>query len=336
MFLDLDTFSANILAPIMIIFGQFGNLFGLIVMSKKKLKKIGPQITYMAIFIIDWISFILIIQPYLLYSFNINVTLFSNLACKSYWYFTYAFATISPMLNVYISIERFISLAYPTKKYILLKNKIQSAYIIILTLFNLVLYMPIGIYFDLVDESNQTVCNFVDDFWLVTYGYLDLINRVIIPSLLMIIFSLLVIRTIFKSRNRVSNNNSHVNYKTFKKDVRFALLSILLNIFYILFSLPVSILYLFSNYWLNPLYIFFSFLYYLAYSANFYLIFSVNSLFRQEFYSLFIGSNIQKQQQQQQQQDAIRTNRKTNNNITFGARDEFSLEYCRNNNTLNR
>ncbi len=88
------------------------------------------------------------------------------------------------MLNVYISIERFISLAYPTRKYILLKGKFQLAYIIALTLFNLGVYMPIGIYFDLVDESNQTVCNFVDDFWLVTYGYLDLINRVIIRSLL--------------------------------------------------------------------------------------------------------------------------------------------------------
>ena len=231
MLFNLDTFSANILAPIIIVLGQFGNLFGLIVISRKKLKKIGPQITYIAIFTFDWISFILIFQPYLLYSFNINVTLFSSLACKSYWYFTYAFATISPMLNVYISIERFISLAYPSNKYILLKDRIQLAYIIVLTLFNIVLYMPIGIYFDLVYyESNQTVCNFVDDLWLVTYGYLDLINRVIIPSLLMIIFSILIIKTIFKSRNRVSNNiqvNNNNNNQTFKKDVRFALLSIL-------------------------------------------------------------------------------------------------------------
>ena len=334
MLFNLDTFSANILAPIIIVLGQFGNLFGLLVMSKKKLKKIGPQITYIAIFTFDWISFILIFQPYLLYSFNMNVTLFSSLACKSYWYFTYAFATISPMLNVYISIERFISLAYPSKKHILLKDKIQLAYIITLTLFNLGLYMPIGVYFDLVDESNQTVCNFVDEYWLVTYGYLDLINRVIVPSLLMIIFSLLIIKTIFESRNRVSNN-SQVNNQTFKKDVRFALLSILLNIFYILFSLPVSILYLFSNYWLNPLYVFFSFVYYLAYSANFYLIFSVNSLFRQEFYSLFIGSKI-RQQHQQQQQNVIRTYIQSNNNITYGAREEYSLEYRRNKNTLNR
>ena len=100
------------------------------------------------------------------------------------------------------------------------------------------------------------------------------------------------------------------------------------------FCICLSILYLFSNYWLNPLYVFFSFVYYLAYSANFYLIFSVNSLFRQEFYSLFIGSKIR--QQQQQQQNVIRTYRQSNNNITYGAREEYSLEYRRNKNTLNR
>ena len=59
--------------------------------------------------------------------------------------------------------------------------------------------MPIGIYFDLVTVYNQTVCDFVDVYWLNTCGYVNLINRVIIPSLLMIIFSILVIRSIYVS-----------------------------------------------------------------------------------------------------------------------------------------
>jgi len=116
MFFNLDTFSAIIFAPILIIFGLFGNLFGLIVISKKKLKKIGPQTSYIAMFIFDWINFVTIFKPFLQYGLNINITTFGSLACKSYWYISYAFATISPMLNVYISIERFISIAYPSLK----------------------------------------------------------------------------------------------------------------------------------------------------------------------------------------------------------------------------
>ncbi len=84
MFFNLDTFSAIIFAPILIIFGLFGNLFGLIVISKKKLKKIGPQISYIAIFIFDWINFLTIFKPFLQYGLNINITTFGSLACKSY------------------------------------------------------------------------------------------------------------------------------------------------------------------------------------------------------------------------------------------------------------
>jgi hypothetical protein len=234
------------------------------------------------------------------------------------------------MLNVYISIERFISIAYPSKKYILLKDNIQLAYMIILTLFNLGLYVPIGIYFDVLTVYNQTVCDFVDINWLHTCGYIDLINRVIIPSLLMIVFSILIIRTIFKSRSRMSST-SKVN-KKFQKDVRVALISIMINISYIVFSLPVSILVLFPNYWLNPLYVLFTFVFFLAYSANFYLILTANSLFRDGFYSIFVCSNNQLQQQQQQQQNGItnkrteenkKNERITNNKQTLGIKEEI-------------
>jgi len=319
MVFTLDTFSANIFAPVLTIFGLFGNLFGLIVISKKKLHKIGPQTSYIAMFIFDWINLVTIFKPYLQYGLNIDITTFGSLACKSYWYISYAFATISPMLNVYISIERFISIAYPSKKYILLKDNIQLAYIITLTLFNLGLYVPIGIYFDVITVSNnRTVCDFVDIDWLHTCGYIDLVNRVIIPSLLMIIFSILIIRTIFKSRSRMSST-SKVN-KTFQKDVRFSLMSILLNIAYCVFSLPVSILLLFPNYWLNPLYVFFSFVFFLAYSANFYLILTANRLFRGGFLSIFACSK-------NQQQKNGRIVGETNVNSKPGARDEFSLQY---------
>jgi len=190
------------------------------------------------------------------------------------------------MLNVYNSIERYISLNYPAKKYILLKKEIQFIYIIIVTVFNILLYIPVEIYNDIVIQSNETACDFMNESSSLIMNNIDLINRVIMPSLLMIIFSLLITRTIFTSRNRIISSSN--NNRTFRKDVRFSLIIIILNISYILFSLPVSILVLFSNYWLNPFYIFFTFFYFLSYSVNFYLMFAVNSLFRGAFYSIFV------------------------------------------------
>ena len=102
---SLNDFSSTYFAPAIIILGTIGDVFGLIVESKKKLKKIGPQIIYMALFTSDFITFATIFQPYAAFRFNIDVTLFSNIACKSYFYLSYVLASISPMLNVYITVE---------------------------------------------------------------------------------------------------------------------------------------------------------------------------------------------------------------------------------------
>jgi hypothetical protein len=288
MIFNLDTFSSSYFAPAIIILGIFGNLFGLIVISKKKLVKIGPQFVYIALFIFDWINFILIFQLYAAFEFNIDVTLFSSLYCKTYFYINFVFACISPMLSVYISIERYISIAYLAKKDFLQQKKIQLIYIIAIVLFNLILYVPIAIDFDLVIVDNQTVCTYADSFWQETYSYVDLTNRVIIPFVFMIIFSVLIIYTIFTSRSRMTSN-TRAN-RTFRKDVKFSLISIILNTSYIVFSLPISIITFFQFYWLYPFYKFFFLFFYITYMANFYLMFLANSLFRKEFFSIFICS----------------------------------------------
>ena len=40
-------------APIILLLGQFGNLFGLIIIGRKKFDKIGPILIYNFLFIID-------------------------------------------------------------------------------------------------------------------------------------------------------------------------------------------------------------------------------------------------------------------------------------------
>lgn len=295
---DLNAFSAEIFAPTLTILGVVGNFFGIVVSSRRALAKLGPQTIYTCLFIFDSLNFPLILKPYLQYAFNFDITNISGLSCKGYWYVSYALATISPMINVFISIERFISLAYPSRKFFLRKKSVQLVYTALVTLFNLLIYIPIALYFDkmtiqfnqTMNSSNETMasyvtCDFTDHYWLEVLGYLDLSNRVIMPSVLMILFSLLIILTIFRSRQRVSVN-IQAN-RTLKRDIRFALLSIFLNLVYIAFSLPVSILVLFPFYYNNEFYVFFTFVYFVAYSANFYLMIFVNRLFREKFFSLF-------------------------------------------------
>jgi hypothetical protein len=57
----LDFFTNYILPPMIAIFGFIGNTLGLIVVSKKDLKKIGPVLIYKFLFISDSIYLSIII-----------------------------------------------------------------------------------------------------------------------------------------------------------------------------------------------------------------------------------------------------------------------------------
>jgi len=288
---SLNVFSSLIFAPALIILGSFGNLVGTVISTKKQLINLGPQSVYICMFIFDCLNFPLIIQPYLAYQFNTDITITSSWACKTYWYVSYALATVSPMMNVYISIERYISITYQSYKLFLRKKTVQITYMLTIILFNLLIYIPIAFYFDEIDENetNNTIsymtCDFVDHNSQKLLGYMDLVNRVFIPSTLTILFSVLIVITIFSSRSRVSRNIQ--DNRMFRNDVRFAVTSILLNGVYIVFSLPVSILVLLPNYTLYELYIFFTFLFFGAYSGNFYCMLTSNRLYRAEFFKLF-------------------------------------------------
>ena len=329
MLFDLAIYSTKYFAPTIIILGVFGNLFGLIVISKKKLNKIGPQIAYIALFISDFFNFVLIFQSYTLIEFNINITSFSNFACKSYWYLNFALGPISPMLNVYISIERYISVAHSSKKHFLLKKQIQFAFIIAITMYNFILYIPFSIYEYLIvidyNQTNITLC-YMDPYLNYVYNIIDLVNRVIIPFLLMIIFS---------SRRRISSNNAQTN-RSFRRDIRFSLIIILLNISFIVLSLPVTLLVFVapssgsdSVLYVNLLY-FFNYIYFLSFCTNFYLMFAVNSLFRGGFYSIFIRSNKTQTNRQVINQPNISQQRNAttvNSGAKENNRNNFNFEY---------
>ena len=291
---DLNIISAKIFAPIVIILGSLGNFVGLYIISNKKLKQMGPHIIYICMFVLDCIYLPLIFHPYLDNAFNIDLTAMSNTACKAYWYARYSMAIISPMMNVYISVERFISITYPARKFFLQKKNVQVVYILVIILLNFLFAVPIALGFELQfvkkagsnqSESIVYYCDFGSMYWQNVIGFIDMVTRVIVPSLLMVIGSIMISASILRSRFK--NAAINANNATLRKDIRFAAVSIGLNLFYIMFSLPVSVVVLLQDFWDNQYYIPFSFLFFVAYCANFYLMIGFNRLFRNTFATQF-------------------------------------------------
>ncbi len=169
----------------------------------------------------------------------------------------------------------------------------QQVVMLCIALFNFILYSPILALVSLKPVYSNTSTLQQDDFrckfddsseWII--NLIDLINFSLVPFSLMLIFSLLMIITIFKSRLRILRLTNVNDKNRLKKDIKFAVTSIILNLFFILFNLPICIenLIQFDNPYISDI----NFCFFLSnFCNNFYVFILSNSIFRYEVLSLF-------------------------------------------------
>ena len=199
----------------------------------------------------------------------------------------YGMDAISPWCLVYISVEKFISIAYPAKRLIMKSTRNQIFFIILLYFFNFFYHINIIFSFDIFPiPKNSSLCTFSNYENQIIVTNMDLFNFIILPFFFMTLFSILLIGSLFKSRNRIHLNNSPRDIKRLKQDIKFALSLLSMNLLFIVLNLPDEINLFFP----------FDFGRYVAladlcsfsFAINFYLNLLTNSLFRREFISLFI------------------------------------------------
>jgi hypothetical protein len=147
-------------------------------------------------------------------------------------------------------------------------------------------------------ESNQTnetnVCGTISYDGQVITSFLDLVNRQFIPSLLMICFSFMLVVAVVRSSSIVSDSINAQNRR--KKNIGLAINCVFMNFVFFILNTPVSIAIFIPDLFFNKaLLLSTSFIFYLAYGINFYVIFTCNSLFRREFFKI-LGWKVQNAQ----------------------------------------
>ena len=117
---------------------------------------------------------------------------------------------------------------------------------------------------------------------------------VVIPFVLMIIVSVLLIFSVFGLRARITRNflattQNQVNEnKKLSKDMKIAITSILLNILFLIFNLPIAVYVNIPNFFLNNLlFTALVYLFYVSTALNFYMVLVSNRLVRKECLKMF-------------------------------------------------
>lgn len=282
--------------------GLSGCALGLIIFSKKHMHKIGPVYAYRLLFISDIINMIQMYDSYTNQLTGISPNSLNNIVCKIATYINYFSINLSPSLIVYISVEKLVSIRYPAKRFILRKKKNQILFFILILLLNMCIYSPALFMYDSqfieIESFNMTfhksVCSYSSSTSQQVLSTIYLINKVIIPFVMMLLCSILLTISVFKLAQRIIQNfqtkMASVKNRKYLREIRLTITSLLLNIIYLVLNAPFAVFMNSPDYYSIDL---FSFsvvinIFYFSYSVNFYLIFISNKLTQKEFKRIFL------------------------------------------------
>ena len=291
--MDLFTICNYLIAPLILGLAFFGSTFGLIVFSRPNLKKIGPTNIYKFLFAVEYFNLI-ILNDFLRNNFNIRILMTSNVSCKLGWMVYPIYMSLSPMLLVYISVERFVSIAYPAKRFLLRRENFQLIYFLGLIIYNCCFYLFAGFNTNivpyLITSPNGTlfknfICYFNNQTSYFIFVYTDFLNRVMLPFLLQFVMTLLLIRQIYLSRKKFTSKvKSDSKQRTLIRDVKISISIVSINFVYLSLSLPFSVI-MVSNSLIdyNKSIILLGQLNFIYFCLEFYLMIAANSIVRNEF-----------------------------------------------------
>lgn len=236
-------YSGTILSSIFIL----GNILNILIWSRKKLIK--EMIGFYNI-IMSFFNILAIVMLNLLYyptTLNFqDFTTFSNFSCVSIMYFTRVSAHMSSWLHVLLSLDRYLCVVHLNRLKFILKDK-QKVSLIFLALFVFICVINLpNFFFGLTNEyiidikTNKTqvkiVCTATSSILLIR-NMIVIAFRIVLPLILQMVFSVLLIYKLFKTRVSVAASID----RDMKKEYRFARLIIWLNICFIITQTPLMI-----------------------------------------------------------------------------------------------
>jgi hypothetical protein len=304
------------IALLVVIIGVIGNVLSFAVCSRPNLKNTVFSVYFRFVATVDTITLVLntFLQKFINYQFNFNILTYSNDVCRLFKIVAWVLTVTSAWTLAIISLDRYISIAFPTRVSIRKNMWFQLTICFLLLVKDLIYYGQL--FFSFIETSNsydnstnQTltsstcqVINYDALYWM------DLFNMCLVPSLIMFICTYLILKLLYDSKKSLSTRSLNLN-KTrpaaiSKRQQKLAITSLSLNVFFLVINVPMAGFQIFAYYvkleeHLNKLILSVVYLlYYSNFSFGFYINVWVNSIFRKEFFNMFKFKLIGKQENQ--------------------------------------
>jgi hypothetical protein len=229
---------------LLLILGSFGNLFSICIFLRRRLRLIPCSWYFLALTCSNFLTLYMVCLTYMLIFFGYNPHTYeaSSIFCKICTYFTYANLTLSIWLEIGACVDRWA--ATSTNLSIKSFSHVKIAKQVIIGITSLVYLFCSEIFFcyDNIDHSTSIGCYPISNACDLYNQYAFFLTYSFLPCGFILVFGLLTIRNIQKTRRRIAPLRATLHYRNTEKKIRQMNIMLLVEvIFSILFYLPMSL-----------------------------------------------------------------------------------------------
>ena len=278
--------------PAVTLIGIIANSLSFLIFSRKRFHNTIFSTYFRFFIVVQTINILFSINKMLEQNLFIYFGKISNFTCKLRHFLVFCNFSITGWFLVTISLDRYLSIAYPAKFLYRKKFIFQILVSICIISYNICVYIPFWFSYLEYSHSNRTnVTQTKCELPFKAGSTIHLLQSTLIPFTFMFFFTSFTIKIVFDSRKSTSSNSNNKS-----KDMKFAISSIAINIIFLLCNLPIFLLDIISTYSdlftnLKNLFIVLHsislFMFYINMGSTFIINYFFNSMFKKEAIKFF-------------------------------------------------
>lgn len=242
-----------IISPVLLAFGLIGGLLISIVLIRIRFQTTPLLFFLFTLAITDMVILCVgLLRLWVLETWQIDIRDLSNAGCKLLHFFVYFSMQFSSWILVCVTVERFIKCRYMTYTSMVTVKKCMTSLIVIFVVLGSLNSHYFWTHGFILSECNTTVCGVLPEYETFDEWYIkiDFFILSVIPFCIMVSLDVMILRSLKNARafRKTSIATSHMYNKLKTVDKRLTKMLLITNSYFLLSTLPVSVLFILTIY----------------------------------------------------------------------------------------